>query len=59
MNKTSPNKIDTIEEATFPLAKGLAEQLGDVPEGAMITMKQFRLCLWRLADIRSGRVTTA
>ena len=52
--KTPSNK--TNKEATFPLSADLAEQLGDVPAGTMITMKQFRLVLHRLADIRSGRV---
>jgi hypothetical protein len=60
LSKASPNKKPRtkIEEGgeTFPLSAELAEQLGDVPAGTMITLKQFQRCLYRLADIRSGRV---
>jgi hypothetical protein len=47
-----------IEEGgpMFPLSADLAEQLGDVPEGTPVTMAMFQRCLYRLADIRSGRV---
>jgi len=41
---------------TFPLAKSIADELGDVPAGTEITLAMFRRVLFRLADIRSGRV---
>jgi hypothetical protein len=41
---------------TFPLAKSLADELGDVPEGTPITLAMFRRVLFRLADLRSGKV---
>jgi len=40
----------------FPLAKSLADELGDVPAGTPVTLAMFQRCLYRLADIRSGRV---
>jgi hypothetical protein len=40
----------------FPLAKALADELGDVPPGEPITLAEFQRCLYRLADLRSGRV---
>ena len=51
-------KIEKIPEGgeTFPLAESLARELGDVPAGTPITMAMFQRCLYRLADIRSGRV---
>lgn len=39
----------------FPLAKSIADELGDVPAGEPITLAEFRRCLFRLADLRSGR----
>jgi hypothetical protein len=58
--KTLAKKPRTkIEEGgvMFPLAKSLADELGE-PElaGEPITLAEFRRCLFRLADIRSGRV---
>jgi hypothetical protein len=55
LNKKAPNKIPEGGE-TFPLAKSLADELGDVPAGTPVTMAMFQRCLYRLADIRSGRV---
>jgi hypothetical protein len=54
----TPNKKQKIPEGgpMFPLAKSIADELGDVPAGEPITLAEFRRCLWRLADIRSGRV---
>jgi len=43
----------------FPLSEELANQLGDIAPGTMITMPEFKRCLWRLADIRSGKVKRA
>jgi hypothetical protein len=56
--KTPSKKTPRIAEGgeTFPLAKSLADELGDVPEGTPVTMAMFQRCLYRLADIRSGRV---
>jgi hypothetical protein len=56
--KTPSKKIEKIPEGgeTFPLAKSIADELGDVPEGTPVTMAMFQRCLYRLADIRSGRV---
>jgi hypothetical protein len=54
----APSKKQRIREGgeTFPLAKSLANELGDVPAGTPVTMAMFQRCLYRLADIRSGRV---
>jgi hypothetical protein len=41
---------------TFPLAKSLADELGDVPAGTPVTLAMFRRCLFRLADLRSSKV---
>jgi hypothetical protein len=38
------------------LAKSLADQLGDVPEGLPLTEGMFFRCLMRIADINSGKV---
>ena len=56
--KTPSKKIEKMPEGgeTFPLAKSLADELGDVPVGTEITLAMFRRVLFRLADIRSGRV---
>ena len=55
LEKKPRNKIPEGGE-TFPLAKAIADELGDVPEGTPVTMAMFQRCLYRLADIRSGRV---
>jgi len=54
--KTPKKKISEGGEM-FPLAKSLADELGE-PQlaGEPITLAEFQRCLWRLADIRSGRV---
>ena len=41
----------------FPLAKSLADELGE-PDlaGEPITLAEFQRCLYRLADIRSGKL---
>jgi hypothetical protein len=56
--KTPSKKTPRIEEGgeTFPLAKSIADELGDVPAGTPVTMAMFRCCLFRLADLRSGKV---
>ena len=55
----TPSKKQKIPEGgpMFPLAKSLADELGE-PElaGEPITLAEFRRCLFRLADIRSGKV---
>lgn len=53
-----PKKKQKIPEGgeTFPLAKTLADELGDVPAGTEITLAMFRRVLFRLADLRSGRI---
>jgi hypothetical protein len=53
-----PKKKQKMPEGgeTFPLAKSLADELGDVPAGTPVTMAMFQRCLYRLADLRSGRV---
>ena len=48
--------IDRQKETQFPLAKSLADELGDIAPGTMITMREFQCCLYRLAEIRAGRV---
>jgi hypothetical protein len=48
--------IDREKETQFPLAKSLADELGDIAPGTPVTMKEFQLCLYRLADIRSGKI---
>jgi hypothetical protein len=40
----------------FPLAESLANELGDIAPNTMLTMPEFKRCLWRLADIRAGKV---
>ncbi len=55
LEKKPRSKIEEGGE-TFPLAKSLADELGDVPAGTPVTMAMFQRCLYRLADIRSGRV---
>jgi hypothetical protein len=45
-----------MKEPQFPLAKSIADELGDIPAGTMLTLPEFQRCLWRLADIRAGRV---
>jgi len=55
-NKKSRRATSLEGGPTFPLAKCIADELGDVPAGTMITLAMFERCLWRLADIRSGRV---
>jgi hypothetical protein len=40
----------------FPLAKSIADELGDIREGTLITMPEFQRCLYRIADIRAGKV---
>jgi hypothetical protein len=54
----TPSKKQQIPEGgeTFPLAKCLADELGDVPAGTPITLAMFRRVLFRLADIRSGKI---
>ena len=56
--KTLSKKIEAIPEGgeTFPLAESLARELGDVPAGTPITLAMFRRVLFRLADIRSGKL---
>jgi hypothetical protein len=51
-------KMGQIPEGgeTFPLAKSLADELGDVPANTPVTLAMFRRCLFRLADLRSGKV---
>ena len=58
MNNPSKKPRTKIEEGgeTFPLAKSLADELGGVPEGTPITLAMFRRVLFRLADLRSGKV---
>jgi len=53
--KTPKKKKDEGGE-TFPLAKSIADELGDGPAGTPVTLAMFQRCLYRLADIRSGRV---
>ena len=55
LSKKSPSKIPEGGE-TFPLAKSIADELGDVPAGTPVTLAMFRRVLFRLADLRSGRV---
>ena len=54
-NKKPRNKIDE-GGPMFPLAESLARELGDIQPGEPITLAEFQRCLYRLADIRSGRV---
>jgi hypothetical protein len=54
--KTQKYLQDRQSETMFPLAKNLADELGDIEAGTPITMSEFQRCLWRLADIRAGRV---
>jgi hypothetical protein len=56
--KAPRKKIEKIPEGgdTFPLAESIATELGDVPPNTPVTLAMFRRCLYRLADIRSGRV---
>jgi hypothetical protein len=48
--------IDRMKEQQFPLAECLANELGDIEAGTPITMREFQRCLYRIADIRAGRV---
>ena len=48
--------IDREKLPMFPLEKSLADQLGDIEPGTPLTMPEFKRCLWRLADIRAGKV---
>jgi hypothetical protein len=54
--KTQKYLIDRQKQPMFPLAEALANELGDIPAGTMITQAEFKRCLWRLADIRAGKV---
>jgi hypothetical protein len=47
---------DREKEPMFPLAESLANELGDIEAGTLITQAEFKRCLWRLADLRAGRV---
>ena len=47
---------DRMQETQFPLAESLANELGDIAPGTMLTMREFQRCLYRIADIRAGRV---
>ena len=57
--KTQKYLLDRQKLPMFPLSEELANQLGDIAPGTMITMPEFKRCLWRLADIRSGKVKRA
>jgi hypothetical protein len=48
--------LDRMKEPQFPLAKSIADELGDIEPGTPITMREFQRCLFRIADIRAGRV---
>jgi hypothetical protein len=48
--------VDRQKEPMFPLADNLARELGDLQPGLMITQAEFERILWRLADIRAGKV---
>lgn len=41
---------------TFPLAKCIADQLGDVPAETPVTLAMFERCIMRLVDIKTGRL---
>ncbi len=48
--------IDRQKETMFPLAESLASELGDLEAGTLITMREFQRVLYRIADIRSGKI---
>ena len=54
--RTQEYLIERQKEPMFPIAEKLANELGDIAPGTMITMREFTKCLWRLADIRAGKV---
>jgi hypothetical protein len=56
MNNSSKKKIPE-GGPMFPLAKSIADELGE-PDlaGEPITLAEFKRCLYRLADLRSGKV---
>jgi hypothetical protein len=45
-----------MKEPQFPLAESLANELGDIEPGTPITMREFQRCLFRIADIRAGKI---
>jgi hypothetical protein len=55
---TPKKKIEPIPEGgpTFPLCESIAIELGDVPPNTPVTLAMFQRCLFRLADIRAGKV---
>ena len=54
--KTPKMKISEGGEM-FPLAKSIADELGDVPAGTPVTLAMFQRCLYRLSDLRSGKLS--
>jgi len=48
--------IDRQKEPMFPLAESLANELGDIAPGTPVTMPEFQRCLYRIAEIRAGKI---
>jgi len=54
--KTEQYLRDRQKEPMFPIEESLANELGDVAPGTMITMREYKRCCLRIAAIRSGTV---
>jgi hypothetical protein len=47
---------DREREPQFPLPANIADGLGDLPPGQMVTAREYARCLARLEDILAGRI---
>jgi hypothetical protein len=54
--KPQRNRIEEGGPTVAYVSEAFADQLGDVPVGAPLTLAQFFRCLMRIADINSGKV---
>jgi len=54
--KTEQYLRDRQKEPMFPLSEVLANELGDVAPGTLITMREYKCCCLRIAAIRAGKV---
>lgn len=54
--KTEQYLRDRQNLPMFPIAEDLANELGDVAPGTLITAREYKRCCLRIAAIRSGKV---
>ena len=48
--------LDRLKEPMFPLEKSIADAIGDIEPGTLLTLPELKRCLQRIEDIRSGKV---